>query len=264
MKTAVRKAFDLQNTLISLPCSFRSRHVSVYLSGNSGDRSQQQLPFQRFLSICLSQPTLRHWSMVGTSSSLLSWGPVWSGKQQDEAALKKKVCTRATVFIYCRLWKRKDLETVMAQEIIMVQALSDQANKCFLFGSASDLGNRGWVWVQDKGPSVRCAAQALCSEIIPANAQTNVCSTVLMLPPETSSTRRKLENKRLPNPNIEEIIGESFLPFPAELFGRWNETMSSKTLFHIYAKIIQHVATRPCFAETQMLFTASLSCVVEP
>lgn len=39
----VCKAFDLQNTLISLLYSFRSYHVSFYLSGNSGDRSQQRL-----------------------------------------------------------------------------------------------------------------------------------------------------------------------------------------------------------------------------
>lgn len=159
-----------------------------------------------------------HWSIIGTSFHCPSQGPVWS---EWSSIFKKKslpkLCTTATAFIYSRLWKRKELETVMTQEIIMVLAFATRLTNVFSLdrpSATSDLGNRGWVWVQDKGPSVRIAAQALCSEMIPANAQTNVCSTVLMPPPETSSTRRlELENKQLPNPNIYKTIGQSFCLF---------------------------------------------------
>lgn len=194
-------AFDPQNTLISLPYSFRSCHISFYLSGNSRGRSQQRLvlPFQRSHSSCVSQPMSWHWSIIESSFPRPSQGPVWSGKQQDEAAFWKKSLHHGNCFYLLSSLEAEGVEDSNDTGNYNGKGVCDQANKCFLFGSAHEpqTWETGWVWVKDKGLSVCSTAQALCS------AQTNIGSIVLMPPPETSSTRRlELENKQLPNPNI--------------------------------------------------------------
>lgn len=52
----------------------------------------------------------------------------------------------ATAFIYTRLWKQKELKTVMTQEIIMVQAFATRLTKVSSLDQPSatlDQGNRG-------------------------------------------------------------------------------------------------------------------------